>query len=175
MSIFGKIKSAIFGQGGPWSEGYIGNKNTGGNKPATAQPTSAPETHVTPTVQSGAGGHNRTTPHPQTVGNESLPTPATQPAGTPAAAQPAETVDVEAVLQEKARHAGQSLNWQSSIVDLLKLLDIDSSLTARKELAEELGYTGDQDGSAEMNIWLHKAVMRALEQNGGKVPASLTD
>ena len=170
MSIFGKIKSAIFGQGGPWSEGYLGNRNTGANTPATAQPTSAPDPHVTPTVQSGAGGNNRTTPHPQTIGNESLPTPP-----SPAAAEPATNVDVEAVLEEKARHAGQSLNWKSSIVDLLKLLDIDSSLTARKELAEELGYTGAKDGSAEMNIWLHKAVMRALENNGGKVPASLTD
>ena len=164
MSIFGKIKSAIFGQGGPWSDGYLGNRNQGAGKPA-AQP--APQPHVTPTVQSGAGGQNRTTPHPQTTGNESVAAPA-----APAAAQP---VDVEAVLAEKARHAGQSLNWQSSIVDLLKLLDIDSSLSARKELAEELGYTGAKDGSAEMNIWLHKAVMRALEKNGGKVPASLTD
>ena len=75
----------------------------------------------------------------------------------------------------KSRHAGQSLNWRSSIVDLIKLLDIDSSLATRKELADELGYTGAKDGSAEMNIWLHKAVMRALEQNGGKVPANLKD
>lgn len=165
MSIFGKIKSAIFGQGGPWSEGYLGNKHPG----AAAQPGAAPKPHVTPTVQSGAAGQNRTTPHPQTVGNEPLPTPAAT--ATPSA----EPVDVEAVLEEKARHAGQPLNWRSSIVDLLKLLDIDSSLTARKDLAEELGYAGAKDGSAEMNIWLHKAVMRALEQNGGKVPAALKD
>lgn len=172
MSIFGKIKSAIFGQGGPWSEGYLGNKHPGADKPATAQPTRAPEPHVTPTVQSGNAGQARATPHPQTTQGE--PTSG-QAAGVAAATQPAQPVDVEAVLEEKARHAGQSLNWRSSIVDLLKLLDIDSSLSARKELAEELGYTGARDGSAEMNIWLHKAVMRALEQNGGKVPANLRD
>ena len=162
MSIFSRIKSAIFGQ----------------RSTPTSSPTPAPaggaaaQPRVTPTVQSGAGGQNRTTPHPQTTGNEPLPAGAGGPA---AAAAPAEPVDVEAVLAEKAQHAGQQLNWRSSIVDLLKLLDIDSDLAARKELAEELGYTGAKDGSAEMNIWLHKAVMRALEQNGGKVPASLKD
>lgn len=92
------------------------------------------------------------------------------PAPTPAPAAP---VDVEANLTEMAQ--GKSLNWRTSIVDLMKLLDIDSSLTNRKELAQELGYTGAFDGSAEMNIWLHKATMRKLAQNGGKVPADLTD
>ncbi len=67
------------------------------------------------------------------------------------------------------------LNWRTSIVDLMKLLDLDSSLDHRKELATELGYTGAKDGSAEMNIWLHKAVMTELEKNGGKVPAGLKD
>lgn len=170
MSIFGKIKSAIFGQGGPWSEGYLGGKQP--DKPAAAPTGAAPQPHVTPTVQSGNAGQARSTPHPQTTGAE--PT-AGQATGVSTATAPAAPVDVEAVLEEKARHAGQSLNWRSSIVDLLKLLEIDSSLDARKELAEELGYSGARDGSAEMNIWLHKAVMRALEQNGGKVPANLTD
>ncbi|VXC79736.1 conserved hypothetical protein [Sphingomonas sp. 8AM] len=67
------------------------------------------------------------------------------------------------------------LNWRTSIVDLMKLLDLDSSLANRKELATELGYTGEKDGSAEMNIWLHKAVMRELEKSGGTVPAALKD
>ena len=67
------------------------------------------------------------------------------------------------------------LNYKTSIVDLMKLLGLDSSLDNRKELATELGYTGDKDGSAEMNIWLHKEVMRQLAANGGKVPASMTD
>ena len=82
-------------------------------------------------------------------------------------------VDVEAALGAMAQ--GKDLNWHSSIVDLMKLLEIDSSLTNRKELAQELGYTGALDGSAEMNIWLHKATMRKLAENGGKVPASMTD
>lgn len=84
-------------------------------------------------------------------------------------------VDVEAVLAAQAANAGQALNWRTSIVDLMKLLDIDPSLENRKELAKELGYTGELEGSAEMNIWLHKAVMRELAANGGKVPADLTD
>ena len=67
----------------------------------------------------------------------------------------------------------QKLNWRTSIVDLMKLLDLDSSLQARKELATELGYTGAKDGSAEMNMWLHKQVMQKLAENGGKVPAEL--
>ncbi|MEY4269747.1 MAG: hypothetical protein RLZZ58_963 [Pseudomonadota bacterium] len=84
-------------------------------------------------------------------------------------------VDVIATLSAKADAKGQELNWRASIVDLMKLLDIDSSLANRKELATELGYTGALDGSAEMNIWLHKAVMRELAANGGLVPADLTD
>jgi len=82
-------------------------------------------------------------------------------------------VDVEASLSELA--AGKDLNWRTSIVDLMKLVGIDSSLDNRKELAKELGYTGALDGSAEMNIWLHKATMRQLAANGGKVPADLLD
>jgi len=90
-----------------------------------------------------------------------------------AAAAPPTEVDVDAILTAEA--AGKDLNWRTSIVDLMKLLGIDSSLANRKELATELGYTGELDGSAEMNIWLHKAVMRELAANGGKVPADLTD
>ncbi|HEV7343003.1 MAG TPA: DUF3597 domain-containing protein [Sphingopyxis sp.] len=97
---------------------------------------------------------------------------ATSAMAAAAAAPPAE-VDVDAILTAEA--AGKDLNWRTSIVDLMKLLDIDSSLANRKELATELGYTGELDGSAEMNIWLHKAVMRELAANGGKVPADLTD
>ena len=82
---------------------------------------------------------------------------------------------MEAVLSQKAAAKGETLNWKTSIVDLMKLLDLDPSLANRKELADELGYTGAKDGSAEMNIWLHKAVMRELAKNGGKVPAGLAD
>jgi hypothetical protein len=95
------------------------------------------------------------------------------PAQAPAQAQP---VDVEAVLTEKQRaKGGPALNWRSSIVDLMKLLDLDSSLEARKALATELGYAGAKDGSAEMNIWLHRRVMTELERNGGRVPAAMRD
>src|SRR4051794_13060035 len=82
-------------------------------------------------------------------------------------------VDVEAVLTGMASKVGHTLDWRHSIVDLMKLLGLDSSLTARKELAQELHYTGDMNDSASMNIWLHKQVMLKLAENGGKVPDSL--
>ena len=84
-------------------------------------------------------------------------------------------VDVEAVLDKLLAEKKAKLDWRHSIVDLMKLLDLDSSLAARKELATELHYSGAKDGSAEMNIWLHKAVMKKLEENGGKVPESMKD
>ena len=84
-------------------------------------------------------------------------------------------VDVEAVLNGMAEKNSQTLNWRTSIVDLMKLLDLDSSLTARKQLADELHYTGDKEDSATMNVWLHKQVIKKLEENGGKVPADLKD
>ena len=134
MSIFSKIKDAIFGH-------------------KTAQ---AP---------------TQTAPTPQ-------PTGTTAQAGTQTQTQPQATqqVDVEQVLAQIANEKGNpDLNYKTSIVDLMKLLGMDSSLDNRKELATELGYTGDKDGSAEMNIWLHKEVMRQLAEHGGKVPANLTD
>ena len=139
MSIFGRIKDAIFG-----------------HKEATRP---APE--VTPPPISRA-------PHEQDT---------TIQAGTATQVQPqAQAVDVEQVLEAISREKGNpDLNYKTSIVDLLKLLGIDSSLENRQELATELGYTGDKDGSAEMNIWLHKEVMRQLAAHGGKVPANLTD
>jgi hypothetical protein len=85
-------------------------------------------------------------------------------------------VDVEQVLADISASKGNpDLNYKTSIVDLMKLLGLDSSLDNRKELATELGYTGPKNGSAEMNIWLQKAVMRQLAANGGKVPASMMD
>ena len=82
-------------------------------------------------------------------------------------------VDVEAVLTNLAAQEGQKLDWRKSIVDLMKLLDLDSSLAARKELANELNYTGDTSDSASMNVWLHKQVMSKLAASGGKVPDDL--
>ena len=127
MSIFGKIRDAIFGH-------------------KTAQPRQETQT------ANPAPGQAQPAPAPQ---------------------QP---VDVEQVLQAISREKGNpQLNYETSIVDLMKLLGLDSSLENRKELATELGYTGPKDGSVEMNLWLHKAVMQELAKNGGKVPASLAD
>jgi hypothetical protein len=138
MSIFGKIKDAIFG-----------------HKTAT-NPESRPQ------IPAGWDG------------GAPAGTPGAQPAPTSTAA--AQNVDVEQVLTDIAAQKGNpDLNYKSSIVDLMKLLGMDSSLENRKELATELGYTGDKDGSAEMNMWLHREVMRQLAANGGTVPASLTD
>jgi hypothetical protein len=89
------------------------------------------------------------------------------------AAAPASQVDVAAVLTGLAAQSKEKLDWRRSIVDLMKLLKLDSSLTARKELAKELHYTGDMNDSASMNIWLHKQVMQKLAENGGKVPDDL--
>ena len=108
------------------------------------------------------------------------PTPAAAPEAAPAAAAPVDIsiseVDVEAILSAQAANAGQPLNWRTSIVDLLKLLGLDSSLAARKELAVELLYSGnDEPGSAAWNIWLHKQVMRSIAANGGTLPPELRD
>ena len=146
MSIFSKIKTAIFGEhGGPFGKGYIGGKTPQPTAPAPAPAQQAPR-----------------------------PAPSASPA--PAApAAPAQPVDVDARLRQIASTKGQTLDWQHSIVDLMKLLDLDSSLANRKELATELGYTGAKDGSAEMNLWLHKRVMDELRKNNGQVPGSLAD
>jgi hypothetical protein len=90
-----------------------------------------------------------------------------------AAAPGAATVDVAPILDQAVKAKGEKLEWRTSIVDLMKALDIDSSFSARKELAKELGYTGDSSDSASMNIWLHKQVMAKLAANGGKLPADL--
>lgn len=122
-------------------------------------------------------GQAQAAPAPQAAAS-----PAAAPATAPAAAvapqaapAPAATpqVDVEAVLETMAKDNGQNLDWRHSIVDLMKLLSLDSSLASRKQLAQELGYTGDTDDSATMNVWLHKQVMAKLAENGGIVPDSL--
>jgi hypothetical protein len=119
-------------------------------------------------------------------GNEAAATPSgTQPASASpstsatanasggATATAGQSVDVEAILNDLSSKNPQQLNWRTSIVDLMKLLNLDSSLNARKELAQELHYTGDMNDSATMNMWLHKQVMQKLADNGGKVPEDL--
>jgi hypothetical protein len=115
--------------------------------------------------------------HPANAGAAAATSPAspTAPAAPGAAASPAAPpVDVDAVLSALQAKSTERLNWKTSIVDLLKLLGLDSSLAARKELAAELHYSGSTDDSAAMNMWLHKEVMKKLAENGGKLPADLT-
>jgi Domain of unknown function (DUF3597) len=88
-------------------------------------------------------------------------------------AAPAATVDVAPILDKAVAAKGEKLEWRTSIVDLMKALDIDSSFSARKELAKELGYTGDSNDSASMNIWLHKQIMVKFAANGGKLPPAI--
>jgi 3-oxoacyl-ACP reductase-like protein len=106
---------------------------------------------------------------PAAPGSASAPA---APGAAPGAA-PMSQVDVAAVLTKLAAENKEKLDWRKSIVDLMKLLDLDSSLSARKELAKELHYSGDMNDSASMNIWLHKQVMVKLADNGGKVPEDL--
>lgn len=108
-------------------------------------------------------------------GKAAAPTTPAKPAAPPPP-RPVEVVDVVAQLEQRAKANPQKLNWRTSIVDLLKLLDIDSSLAARKELATELGCPADLMGdSAKMNIWLHKTVLARIAANGGNVPKELLD
>jgi Domain of unknown function (DUF3597) len=95
------------------------------------------------------------------------------PTIAPTSAPPAQTVDVAAIVDKAAAATGEKLAWRTSIVDLMKALNLDSSLNARKELAKELKYTGDTNDSATMNVWLHKQVMAKLAANGGKLPADI--
>jgi hypothetical protein len=132
-------------------------------------------------IMSAIFGHaNAAGAAPAAGGSTAGAAPATRglsagPAAAPSAggAKPMTDVDVSAVLTALAAKNKEKLDWRKSIVDLMKLLDLDSSLSARKELAQELHYTGDTNDSASMNIWLHKQVMQKLAENGGKVPDDL--
>ncbi|MFL6672643.1 MAG: DUF3597 domain-containing protein [Massilia sp.] len=119
---------------------------------------------------SGSGQQNIAPPPGQQPQQTQVTTAATGPAATLG-----QQVDVEEILVNMQKQSGQQLNWRTSIVDLLKLLGLDSSLQSRKELAAELHYTGDTNDSAAMNVWLHRQVMNKLAANGGKVPADLQD
>jgi 3-oxoacyl-ACP reductase-like protein len=123
-----------------------------------------PSSH--PAVQAAAAAPASATPAAD------APAADAAPAAAPAAVEP---VDVEAVLTGLADQHPEKLNWRTSIVDLMKLLGLDSSIGSRKQLAEELNYSGDTNDSASMNIWLQKQVMTKLAANGGKVPDDLKD
>ena len=111
-----------------------------------------------------------TTPSAPSTAQPASPAPQSPPAAAPASAAP---VDVAAIMDNLAAQSSERLDWRRSIVDLMKLINLDSSLAARKELAQELSYTGDMNDSASMNIWLHKQVMAKLAENGGRVPDEL--
>jgi len=154
MGLFDDIKNAIFNRQPKPGEPKPGETKVADAKPAAAPPPVAPQPTVSPAAAPAAK-------------------PAIAPA--PTAATPSAAVDVAAILDAAAKASGQTLHWRRSIVDLLKALHIDSSLTARKALAAELGYLGDTSDSAAMNTWLHKEVIQKLKDNGGKVPAELLD
>ena len=146
MSIFSKIMDAI---------SWKGTRPTQTGQAPKATPAPAPAGSP---VQPGSFRPDA----------PAAPSPAVPPAS---AAPKLDQVDVEATLS--GMEGAQALNWRTSIVDLMKLLGIDSSLANRKELAQELGYTGALDGSAEMNIWLHKQVIQKIRDNGGQLPTDL--
>lgn len=126
----------------------------------------------------GFGKAEAAQPAPEAAAPAPTPAPApVEPApAAPAAPTPIPVVDVVAKLEELAAKNPEKLNWRTSIVDLLKLLGIDSSFAARKELAQELGCPADKMGdSAQMNMWLHKTVLQRIADNGGNVPADLLD
>lgn len=152
MGIFDRIKNAILGNA----------EAAPADKPAPA-PTAPPR----PSAPAAAGK-----PAPATK-PAPAPTAPPKPSATAPASKTPTQVDVAAVLDAAVARKGQKLDWRHSIVDLMKALDLDSSLGARKELAKELGYTGDTSDSAAMNIWLHQQLMQKLKDNGGKVPADL--
>jgi 3-oxoacyl-ACP reductase-like protein len=146
MSIFGSIVSAIFGS----------KHAATATQPAGSSTTTQ---SASPSAAPSAGSPAAT---------------AAAPAGAPgSAAQPISRAEVEAMIAKIAAGQDEDMNWRQSIVDLMKLLKLDSSLNARKQLAQELGYSGALDGSADMNIWLHRQVMVKLAETGGKVPESL--
>lgn len=148
MGLFSKIRDRIFG-----------------GKSASASTPAATPSKPAPIIFDGGKDDPKVSPPPLHSGSAAAPAPAAAP----------EPVDVEAVLTGMAQEKGGQSDWRRSIVDLLKLLDLDSSLDARKELAAELGVNAGAHGSAEQNLALHRAVMRRLAENGGRVPDDLKD
>jgi hypothetical protein len=122
-------------------------------------------------ARSPASAFSKSSPAPaaSTASPASAPAPAA-PAGSPA---PVAEIDVTSILDGMAANNSEKLDWRHSIVDLMKLVGMDSSLSARKELANDLEYSGDMGDSASMNIWLHKEVLKRFAENGGKIPADL--
>ncbi len=155
MGLFNTLMSKIF-------------SHPAASAPATTAPTQAAAPAQAPSAAT-AGAPAAQTPAPSALGAAATQTAAV----APAAPAPAKQVDVAAALNDMAAKNSEKLDWKHSIVDLMKLVGMDSSLAARKELATDLHYTGDMSDSASMNMWLHKEVLKKLSENGGKVPADL--
>lgn len=132
--------------------------------PDAAKPGVIPESRVQAAARQGV---------PVAIAVPNAPNAPGRPAPAGAAAAAAGPVDVAATLDKLASSSKEKLDWKHSIVDLMKLVGMDSSLSARKSLAADLKYTGDMNDSATMNMWLHKEVMKKLAENGGRVPADL--
>jgi hypothetical protein len=132
-------------------------------------------THPAPadTTIESATAPSPTTPAASAVAPATAAPAAGELAAAESAPPPANTVDATAILDDLAAKNSEKLDWKKSIVDLLKLVDMDSGLSARKQLATELHYSGDQNDSATMNVWLHKQVLRQLSEHGGKIPREL--
>jgi len=156
MSVFGSIVSAIFGSKHAASVTAAAGSSAPPPSAGSAKGASAPSPSPSPAPAAGAS--------PASAGASTV---------SATAAKTISKADVEAILAKLADDQDEDYDWKRSIVDLMKLLKLDSGLGARKQLAQELGYTGALDGSAEMNVWLHKQVMTKLAESGGKVPNSL--
>ena len=124
-------------------------------------------------IMSAIFGHSSSTAASTPASAPAAASPAAAPPPSSSAPAQAAAVDVTGIMDNLAAQSSEKLDWRRSIVDLMKLLNLDSSLSSRKELAQELGYSGDTNDSASMNIWLHKQVMTKLSENGGKVPDEL--
>jgi uncharacterized protein DUF3597 len=153
MGIFDTLKNAILGS-------HLHQGAVPASPTAQAAPTAGPGT---------ASSSPRPPAGPQSAGPQAAQPPQGA-TGSPGSGGP---VDIESVLNQRATQKHEKLNWQTSIVDLMKLVDLEPSLENRKALAHELGFTGDTHDTAQMNVWLHKEVMQRLAASGGKVPDSL--
>ena len=179
MGIFASIKAKIFGSGTAQAAPATPAEATPGPAPAIPPPpapaSAAPAGPAPASPAPASAAPASAAPASAAPASAAPANPAPAAAAAAASTAPIPIVDVEAILTGLAAKAGQALNWRQSIVDLLKLLGLDSSLSARKELAKELNYTGDTNDSATMNVWLIKQVMQKLAESGGKVPDSLKD
>lgn len=175
MSIFDRIKGAIWGRADEKSPKATTVASSAPKTASAAGPSGATEPAPQPHVVGAAPVPAGSTPPPAPTAAQSNKAATPAPSPTSASTTSSASVDVEAILDAAAKKNSQKLDWRHSIVDTMKALGMESSLSERKELADELGYTGDKSDSAAMNIWLQKALMKKLSENGGKVPANLMD